>query len=299
MEFGVNYAPTHYNASPVLVAREIERVGFESFFVPEHSHMPLATDFPLAPETPMGYKSMWDPFVTLAAAAAVTERIKVGTSIALIPQRDPIHTAKEVATLEHISNGRVVLGIGAGWNAEEMEAHGTDPGTRFRVMREKVEAMKLLWTEEVAEYHGRHVELLPSWQWPKPIQDPHPPILMGGAGPNVLNRVVNYCDGWLPAVHFQFTEDLRGRFTPIEEFADEAAKLQRLAEEQGKPRPQIQCTADVLNYLPLGQLEEMGVTRLMMSLGGFRGTGEVQDEDVPAAIEQLREELDDRLKGQA
>ena len=190
MEFGLSYAPTHYNASPVLVAREAERLGFESLFVPEHSHMPLATDFPLAPETPMIYKSMYDPFVALAAAAAVTENLKVGTSIALIPQRDPIHTAKEVATLDRISNGRVVLGIGAGWNAEEMEAHGTDPSTRFRLMREKVEAIKTLWTEEVAEYHGRHVDIPPTWQWPKPVQDPHPPILMGGAGPNVLNRIV-------------------------------------------------------------------------------------------------------------
>jgi len=291
MEFGVNYAPTHYNASPVLVAREAERLGFESLFVPEHSHMPLATDFPLAPETPMVYKSMYDPFVTLAAAAAVTERIKLGTSIALIPQRDPIHCAKEVSTLERISGGRVVLGIGAGWNAEEMEAHGADPSTRFRLMREKVETMKALWTREVAEYHGRHVDLPPTWQWPKPVQQPHPPILMGGAGPNVLNRVVAYCDGWLPAVHMNFTEDLRGRFTPIEELADEAAKLQRLAEERGRPRPQIQCNAQVMSRIPLGQLEEMGVTRLMMGLGGLALT-EVTDEEVRPTLERLRETVD-------
>lgn len=291
MEFGVNYAPTHYNASPVLVAREAERLGFESLFVPEHSHMPLATDFPLAPETPMVYKSMYDPFVTLAAAAAVTERIKLGTSIALIPQRDPIHCAKEVSTLERISGGRVVLGIGAGWNVEEMEAHGADPSTRFRLMREKVETMKALWTREVAEYHGRHVDLPPTWQWPKPVQQPHPPILMGGAGPNVLNRVVAYCDGWLPAVHMNFTEDLRGRFTPIEELADEAAKLQRLAEERGRPRPQLQCNAQVMSRIPLGQLEEMGVTRLMMSLGGLALT-EVTDEEVRPTLERLRETVD-------
>ena len=291
MEFGLSYAPTHYNASPVLVAREAERLGFESLFVPEHSHMPLATDFPLAPETPMIYKSMYDPFVTLAAVAAVTERLKVGTSIALIPQRDPIHTAKEVSTLEQISNGRVILGIGAGWNAEEMEAHGTDPSTRFRLMREKVEAMKVLWTEEVAEYHGRHVDIPPTWQWPKPVQKPHPPILMGGAGPNVLNRIVNYCDGWLPAVHMNFTEDLRGRFTPVEEFADEAAKLQRMAAERGKPRPQIQCGSGVIERIPLEQLEEIGVTRIMMSGGGL-GLDDMADEGVRPALEQLREQVD-------
>lgn len=291
MEFGVNYAPTHYNASPVLVAREAERLGFESFFVPEHSHMPLATDFPLAPETPMGYKSMFDPFVVLAAAAAVTERIKVGTSIALIPQRDPIHCAKEVSTLDRISGGRVVFGIGAGWNHEEMEAHGADPATRFRLMREKIEAMKTLWTQEVAEYHGRHVDIPPTWQWPKPVQQPHPPILMGGAGPNVLNRVVDYCDGWLPAIHMDFTEDLRGRFTPVEEFADEAAKLQRLAEERGRPRPQIQCNAMVLKHIPMGQLEEMGVTRLTLGVGGADLT-EVTDETVRPILERLRETVD-------
>lgn len=291
MEFGVNYAPTHYNASPVLVAREAERLGFESFFVPEHSHMPLATDFPLAPETPMGYKSMFDPFVVLAAAAAVTERIKVGTSIALIPQRDPIHCAKEVSTLDQISGGRVVFGIGAGWNHEEMEAHGADPSTRFRLMREKIEAMKTLWTQEVAEYHGRHVDIPPTWQWPKPVQQPHPPILMGGAGPNVLNRVVDYCDGWLPAIHMAFTEDLRGRFTPVEEFADEAAKLQRLAEERGRPRPQIQCNALVLRHIPMGQLEEMGVTRLTLGVGGTDLT-EVTDETVRPILERLRETVD-------
>ena len=291
MEFGVSYAPTHYNASPVVVAREAERLGFESLFVPEHSHMPLATDFPLAPETPMIYKSMYDPFVALAAAAAVTENLKLGTSIALIPQRDPIHTAKEVATLDQISNGRVVLGIGAGWNEEEMEAHGTDPKTRFRLMREKVEAIKTLWTNEVAEYHGRHVEVPPTWQWPKPVQDPHPPILMGGAGPNVLNRVVNYCDGWLPAVHMNFTEDLRGRFTPVEEFPDEVAKLQRMAEERGRPRPHIQCGSEILTRIPLGQLEEIGVTRLMMGVGGG-GLDAVDDDGVRPALEQARERVD-------
>ncbi len=289
MEFGVNYGPTHYNASPIAVAREAERFGFESFFIPEHSHMPLATDFPLAPETPMGYKSMWDPFVTLAAVAAATEAIRVGPSIALVPQRDPIHMAKEVSTLDRISNGRVVLGVGAGWNEEEMEAHGVDPKRRFRVMREKVEAMKTLWTQEVAEYHGRHVDIPPTWQWPKPVQDPHPPILMGGAGPNVLNRVVNYCDGWLPAVHLQFTEDLRGRFTPVEEFPDEIEKLHRLAEERGRPRPQIQCNLEVATRIPIQRLEELGVTRLNVSIGM---AGVIQDEDVPAEVERARERVD-------
>ena len=172
-----------------------------------------------------------------------------------------------------------------------MEAHGTDPSTRFRLMREKVEAMKTLWTQEVAEYHGRHVDIPPTWQWPKPVQKPHPPILMGGAGPNVLNRIVNYCDGWLPAVHMNFTEDLRGRFTPVEEFVDEAMKLQRMAAERGKPRPQIQCGSGVIERIPLEQLEEIGVTRIMMSGGGL-GLDDVADEGVRPALEALREQAD-------
>ncbi|MXY71693.1 MAG: LLM class F420-dependent oxidoreductase [Dehalococcoidia bacterium] len=287
MKFGLTYWPTHYNASVVTVAREAERLGFESLFIPEHSHIPVDTDFPLAPEVPMLYKSMFDPFVSLAAAAAVTENLRVGTAIALIPQRDPIHTAKEIATLDQISGGRVVLGIGAGWNEEEMEAHGTDPSTRFRLMRERVEAIKTLWTQEVAEYHGRHVDIPPTWQWPKPVQDPHPPILVGGAGPNVLNRVVNYGDGWLPSVSTTFTENLRGRVTPIEEFPDDVAKLQRLAEERGKPRPQVQCGVEIASRIPLGQLEEMGVTRLVVNVAG-----PVSEEEVRPALESARERID-------
>ena len=295
MEFGLTYWPTHWNASVVTVAREAERLGFDSLFIPEHSHIPVDTDFPLAPEVPMLYKSMFDPFVSLAAAAAVTENLKVGTAIALIPQRDPIHTAKEVATLDQISNGRVVLGIGAGWNAQEMEAHGTDPSTRFRLMREKVEAIKTLWTEEVAEYHGRHVDIPPTWQWPKPVQDPHPPILVGGAGPNVLNRVVSYGDGWLPAVSLTFNEGLRGRVTPVEEFPDDVAELQRLAEERGKPRPQVQCGVEITSRIPLEQLEEMGVTRLVVNFAGAGSDG-IGEEEVRPALESAWERID-KLSG--
>ena len=291
MQFGLTYWPTHYNASVVTVAREAERLGFESLFIPEHSHIPVDTNFPLAPEVPMIYKSMFDPFVSLAAAAAVTENLKVGTAIALIPQRDPIHTAKEVATLDQISGGRVVLGIGGGWNEEEMEAHGTDPKTRFRLMREKVEAIKTLWTSEVAEYHGRHVDVPPTWQWPKPVQDPHPPILVGGAGPNVLNRVVSYGDGWLPAVSLTFNEGLRGRVTPVEEFPDDVAELQRLAEERGKPRPQVQCGVEITSRIPLAQLEEIGVTRLVVNVAG-PGSDGVSDEEVRPTLERARERID-------
>ncbi len=228
MKYGFTYFPTPDSARPDRVAVEAERLGFEAMFVPEHSHMPVDTPWPFGPEVPMMYKSILDPFVSLGAAAAVTEKIKLGTAIALITQRDPFNCAKEIATLDQLSNGRVILGIGAGWNEPEMENHGTDPKTRFRLMRERVEAMKQLWTQDEAEYHGRHVDFAPTWQFPKPVQKPHPPILVGGAGENVIKRVVAYGDGWLPALTVQFDESFRGRMTPVSElplFVEEMRSL--------------------------------------------------------------------------
>jgi probable F420-dependent oxidoreductase len=139
-----------------------------------------------------------DPFVALTAAALASKTLLVATGICLVVQRDPIHTAKQVASLDHISNGRFLFGIGAGWNREEMADHGTEFGTRFKLMRERVEAMKAMWTQDEAEYHGELVNFGPTWCWPKPVQKPHPPVLLGGSGPKVLQRVVAYADGWMP-----------------------------------------------------------------------------------------------------
>src|SRR5438876_3694917 len=174
----------------------LEARGFESFFVTEHTHIPASreTPYPAGVPLPPEYWHIHDPFVALASAAAVTERIRLGTAICLVVERDPITTAKEVASLDRLSGGRMIFGVGAGWNLEEMRNHGTDPSTRFGLLRERVEAMKALWTSEEASYHGRHVDFERIWSWPTPLQEPHPPVLVGGNGARVLERVVAYGD---------------------------------------------------------------------------------------------------------
>ncbi|MEK7388020.1 MAG: LLM class F420-dependent oxidoreductase [candidate division NC10 bacterium] len=200
MHFGVAMFPTDYAIRPDELARELEARGFESFWVPEHSHIPASrrSPWPGGPNLPQEYWHTHDPFVALATAAAVTTRLKVATGICLVVERDPITTAKQVASLDHLSGGRFIFGIGGGWNAEEMEHHGTPFTKRWRVMRERVLAMKELWTKDEAEFHGEFVNFDRSWAWPKPAQKPYPPILMGGDGPTTFDRVVDYCDGWMP-----------------------------------------------------------------------------------------------------
>jgi probable F420-dependent oxidoreductase len=200
MNFGVTIFPTDYSISPTDLARALEERGFESLWVSEHSHIPASrkSPWPGGPELPKMYYDVMDPFVALSSAAAVTERLRVGTGICLVVQRDPFQTAKEVASLDQISGGRFLFGIGAGWNAEEMEDHGTDFSTRFRLMRERVEAMKQIWTESKAEYHGTLVDFEPLMTWPKPLQKPHPPVHLGGAFPGAARRAIRYGDGWMP-----------------------------------------------------------------------------------------------------
>jgi probable F420-dependent oxidoreductase len=200
MNFGVAMFPTDDAVDPATLARMVEERGFDSLFFPEHTHIPASrrTRWPGGDVLPDMYSRTLDPFVALTAAASATERIKVGTGICLVIERDPIVTAKEVASLDLLSNGRFLFGVGAGWNEEEMEHHGTKPGQRFGVMRERIEAMKAIWTEDEAQYHGRHVDFAPIWSWPKPVQVPYPPILVGGNGPKVLDRVLAYGDEWYP-----------------------------------------------------------------------------------------------------
>ncbi len=266
MKFGLSFFPTHFSISPMRVAIEAERLGFESLWIPEHSHIPLDTEFPLAAEVPMMYRSTYDPFVSLAAAAAVTTTLKLATGICLVTQRDPFNCAKEVATLDRISNGRFIFGIGAGWNAPEMRNHGTNPDSRFRLMRERVEAMKALWTQDEAEYHGRLVDFGPVWQWPKPVQQPHPPIILGGAGPNVLQRIAAYGDGWLPAVTPVWNESLRGRMTALDDFERQIAELFRLSAEAGRPQPSVTAPLVAAERLGLERLREIGVDRVNLGL---------------------------------
>jgi probable F420-dependent oxidoreductase len=200
VKFGVAIFPTDYAISMAELAPAAEQLGFESLWVAEHSHIPTnrLSPYPAGGELPKHYFHTMDPFVALTAAAMATRTIRVATGICLLIQRDPIHTAKEVASVDHISNGRFIFGVGAGWNREEMADHGTEFGSRFKLLRERVEAIKAIWTQDEAEYHGDMVSFGPMWCWPKPVQKPHPPILLGGSGPKVLERVVRYADGWMP-----------------------------------------------------------------------------------------------------
>ena len=225
MHFGLTIFPTETSAQPIELAREAERRGFESLWFPEHTHIPVSRDtpYPAGGELPDEYSQIYDPFVALTAAAAVTEKLLVGTGICLIVERDPITTAKEVASIDRISNGRFQFGVGAGWNLEEMSNHGTDPKRRFKLMRERIEAMKEIWTEDEASYDGELVSFEPIWSWPKPVQEPHPPILMGGNSDGALQRAVDLADGWLPNPE-----------TRMSALSERIAELQRRASEAGR-----------------------------------------------------------------
>jgi probable F420-dependent oxidoreductase len=221
MKFGIAIFPTDYAISMAELAPSAERLGFESLWVAEHSHIPASrlSAWPGGAELPKHYWHTMDPFVALTAAAMATTTIKLATGICLVVQRDPIHTAKQVASVDHVSGGRFIFGIGAGWNREEMADHGTQFDTRFKLMRERVEAMKAMWTQDESEYHGEMVDLGPMWCWPKPVQKPYPQILLGGSGPSVLKRVVAYADGWMP----NRGDDL-GRIVELQDLAQAAGR---------------------------------------------------------------------------
>lgn len=203
MQFGAAIFFTEYSIGPEELARALEERGFESLWAPEHSHIPASrkTPYPGGGDLPKEYYDVMDPFVTLAAAAAVTKSLKVATEICLVPQRDPIQTAKVVASIDQVSRGRFLFGIGGGWNQDEMENHGTVFETRFQRMRESIEAMKEIWTKEKAEYHGEIVKFDPVVAYPKPVQKPHPPIIVGGGFPQAARRAIRYGDGWLPIIN--------------------------------------------------------------------------------------------------
>lgn len=223
MHYGLNIFPTAYSVRMTELGPDAEERGFESLWVAEHSHIPASrkTPFPGGGDLPQMYYDTFDPFVALTAAAAVTSKIKLATGICLVIQRDPIHTAKQVASLDQISDGRFLFGIGAGWNIEEMNDHGTQGEGRFKLMRERIEAMKEMWTKEQAEYHGDRVDLPPMFLNPKPVQKPYPPIHVGGGFPGGARRAIRYCDGWIP---------IGGRG----ELADDIAEFRRMAHEAGR-----------------------------------------------------------------
>jgi len=200
VKFGVAIFPTDYAISMTELAPAAEEVGFESLWVAEHSHIPTSREsrWPGGDQLPTQYWHTIDPFIALTMAATASKTLLVGTGICLVIERDPIHTAKEVASVDHVSNGRFIFGVGGGWNREEMADHGTDFSRRWKLLRERVEAMKAIWTQDEAEYHGELVDFGPMLSWPKPVQKPHPPIILGGSGPKILERVVRYADGWMP-----------------------------------------------------------------------------------------------------
>jgi probable F420-dependent oxidoreductase len=199
MKFGISTFVNDDTIDPVSLARAIEERGFHSLAIAEHTHIPASreTAYPLGGELPDIYYRTLDPFITLAAAAAVTSSIELITGIALLIQRDPIITAKEAASIDLISGGRFVFGVGAGWNIEELRHHGTDPRTRGALLDERIEAIKALWTTDPAEYHGRYVDFDSSYLRPKPVQKPHPPILIGGDSDATVKRVIRHHAGWI------------------------------------------------------------------------------------------------------
>ncbi|MCW2953858.1 MAG: class F420-dependent oxidoreductase [Conexibacter sp.] len=225
MDFGIGYFPTHDAVAPGAVARLVEERGHESLFFAEHSHIPARRDspYPGGEQLPRKYLHTYDLFVALTAAAVATSKLRVGSGICLVIQRDPIHTAREVASVDQLSGGRFEFGVGAGWNREEMANHGTDPRTRMALLTERVEAMKAIWTQDEASYHGDHVSFDQIWQWPKPAQRPHPPVLVGGNGATVLDRVLAVGDAWFP--NYMPGDDLLTRAAELRERAERPIDL--------------------------------------------------------------------------
>jgi probable F420-dependent oxidoreductase len=226
VDFGAAIFFTDYSMGPAELGRALEERGFGSVWAPEHSHIPLSrrTPFPQGGDLPKKYYDVMDPFVTLSAVAAATTRLHVATGVCLVVQRDPIQTAKQVASLDQISGGRVLFGIGAGWNAEEMADHGTDFKSRFRLMQERVEAMKAIWTKSRPEYHGQLVDFPPMMTWPKPVQKPHPPVIVGGAFPHGARRAIAFGDGWVPHARRPQYGDVLGLLPQFRKLVVEAGR---------------------------------------------------------------------------
>lgn len=258
MKFGLCMFLTDYSMSPTALAVASEDRGFESIWIPEHSHIPTerATPWPGGDELPKRYYDCMDPFVSLGAAAAVTTKLMLGTGICLVIQRDPIQVAKEVATLDQISNGRVLFGVGGGWNAEEIANHGTEFKNRFKVMRERINAMKTIWTENKPEFHGEYVDFGPMMTWPKPVQKPHPPIIVGGGFPWAAKRAAEYGNGWIP---------IAGRGVDLTDTLAEYRKFLAEFGREGEPMNVTIFGIDpaTVSQEDIDQYEEAGVERMV------------------------------------
>jgi len=257
MKYGIAMFPTDYAIQADVLARELEARGFESLWLPEHTHIPASrkSPWPGGGDLPREYWHTLDPFVALGAAAAVTKTLMLGTGICLVIERDPILLAKEVASLDHISRGRVLFGIGGGWNAEEMEHHGTPFGERWKILRERIAAMKAIWTQEEAEYHGKYVNFDKLWSYPKPVQKPYPPILMGGAGPHARQRAADFDGHWMPIGGRAYSEPV------AESMADFRARAEKAGRDPGA------VTVSIFGVAPdeakLAALRDAGVARVV------------------------------------
>lgn len=253
MDFGIATFVTDEGIRPDDLGRALEDRGFDSLYLAEHSHIPVSREspYPGGGDLPRVYYRTLDPFVALTAAAAVTENLLLGTGIALLQQRDVLHTAKEVASLDLLSGGRVRFGVGVGWNREEMRNHGVDPRTRGALVNEQLAALRRIWTEEQAEFHGEHVDFDPIFSWPKPVQAPHPPILIGGESPAALDRLVRYGDEWLP----------RGGTT-----AAELNRVRGWLAEQGRPDIPVTVFGAGRDEQTLREYAEAGAERVTFLL---------------------------------
>ena len=256
MKYGVVMFPTDYSIDPVSLGKAVEERGFDSLFFPEHTHIPTSrrTPWPGGAPLPKEYSHTYDPFLALTAVAMVTKKLLLGTGICLVMERDPIVLAKEIASLDLLSGGRFLFGVGGGWNEEEMEDHGTDPKRRFKVMRERIEAMKEIWTKDEAEYHGEFVNFDPLWSWPKPVQKPHPPVYIGGNGEHTLRRVIQYGDAWMP---------IPGRGANIGERMKE---LQEMAAAAGRGPIPVTVYGTMARDEVVGHYHEIGVDRCIFWL---------------------------------
>jgi probable F420-dependent oxidoreductase len=257
MELGVVTFLTDYGIGATALGRAVEERGFDALFLTEHTHIPTSREspWPGGAELPRRYSHTYDPFVALAAMAAVTERIALGTGVSLIDQHHPITLAKTVASLDRVAEGRFELGVGPGWNAEEMANHGVDPRTRTARMLEHIDALRVIWTREEAEYHGRFVDFDPIWSWPKPVR--LPPVLIGGSGPRVLDRLLSHGDGWIP---------LRVPLNGLDEFGRRTAELQRRAAERGRGRIPVTVYGGVATAEGIAAYTEAGVDRVLFEL---------------------------------
>lgn len=258
MKFGLLIFPTDYAIQPVELGVAAEERGFESIWLPEHTHIPASrlTPWPGGSDLPKEYWHTHDPFVALAAIAGATSRIRIATGICLVIERDPITLAKEVASLDMISGGRFIFGIGAGWNAEEMENHGASFKERWKIVREKIEAMKEIWTKDEPEYHGRYVNFDKIWSWPKPVQKPHPPIILGSETKWARQRVVEYGDGWMPI--FGMSPDLG---ESVKDLRDRAEKAGRDPKSISLTMYGASADKDIINYL-----KDLGFDRVVLPL---------------------------------